>query len=117
MPLDTYPFSEKYGWVMDKYGLSWQVMHMEDIEMKQKITPTLMFVGQQCGKTEEAIRFYTSIFKDSKIGDILRYGEDAAPDKPGTIKQVAFTLENQDFAAMDSATNIILGLTRRFLLL
>lgn len=103
MPLDTYPFSEKYGWVIDKYGLSWQIMHMGDFEIKQKITPTLMFVGDQCGKAEEAIRFYTSVYKDSKIGDILRYGEDAAPDKPGTIQHVAFTLENQDFAAMDSA--------------
>ena len=103
MPLDTYPFSEKYGWVMDKYGLSWQVMYMGDFEIKQKITPTLMFVGDQCGYTEEAIQFYTSVFNDSKIGDILRYGEDAAPDKPGTIQHVAFSLENQDFAAMDSA--------------
>ena len=76
---------------------------MGDFEIKQKITPTLMFVGDQCGKAEEAIRFYTSVFNDSKIGDILRYGEDAAPDKPGTIQHVAFTLENQDFATMDSA--------------
>ncbi|MDF2891876.1 MAG: 3-demethylubiquinone-9 3-methyltransferase, partial [Clostridia bacterium] len=103
MPLDAYPFSEKYGWVIDKYGLSWQVMHMGNFEMKQKITPTLMFVGDQCGNAEEAIRFYTSTFNDSKIGDLLRYGEDAAPNKPGTIQHMAFTLVNQSFAAMDSA--------------
>lgn len=103
MPLGSYPFSEKYGWVMDKYGLSWQVMHMGDLEIKQKITPTLMFVGDQCGKAEEAIRFYTTLFKHSKVGDILRYGEGNAPDKPNTIQHVEFTLENQGFAAMDSA--------------
>ncbi|HYE09256.1 MAG TPA: VOC family protein [Patescibacteria group bacterium] len=103
MPLDSYPFSEKYGWVIDKYGLSWQVMHMGDFEMKQKITPTLMFVGDQCGNAEEAIRFYTSTFNDSKIGDIVRYGEDAAPNKPETIEHVTFTLESQSFSAMDSA--------------
>ena len=57
MPLDDYPHSEKYGWVMDKYGLSWQVMYMGDTIIKQKFTPTLMFVGGQCGKAEEAIRF------------------------------------------------------------
>ena len=62
MPLDAYPFSEKYGWVIDKYGLSWQVMYMGDFEIKQKITPTLMFVGDQCGNAEEAIRFYTPYF-------------------------------------------------------
>jgi predicted 3-demethylubiquinone-9 3-methyltransferase (glyoxalase superfamily) len=103
MPLDAYPFSKKYGWVMDKYGLSWQVMFMGDFEIKQKITPTLMFVGDQCGKTEEAIRFYAAVFKDSKIGDILRYGEEAAPDTAGTIQHAGFTLENQEFSAMDSA--------------
>ncbi len=102
MPLDTYPFSEKYGWVMDKYGLSWQVMYMGDSEIKQKITPTLMFVGDQCGNTEEAIQFYTAVFNNSKIEDILRYGEDGEPNKPGMIQHVEFTLENQHFAAMDS---------------
>ncbi|ODA39436.1 VOC family protein [Desulfosporosinus sp. BG] len=103
MGLDSYPFSEKYGWVMDKYGLSWQVMYMGDFEIKQKITPTLMFVGDQCGKAEEVIRFYTSLFKHSSVGHILRYGEDAAPDKANTIQHVDFVLENQTFAAMDSA--------------
>ncbi|MDO0825279.1 VOC family protein [Desulfosporosinus nitroreducens] len=103
MELDSYPFSEKYGWVMDKYGLSWQVMYMGDFEIKQKITPTLMFVGDQCGNAEDAIRFYTSLFKHSSVGHILRYGEDAAPDKANTIQHVDFVLENQTFAAMDSA--------------
>ena len=102
MPLDTYPFSEKYGWVMDKYGLSWQVMYMGNVEIKQKITPTLMFVGDQCGNAEEAIQLYTSLFKHSSVGNVLRYGEDAAPDKANTIKHVDFVLENQTFAAMDS---------------
>src|SRR5659263_356024 len=49
MELGEYPFSEKYGWTQDRYGLSWQVMFMGDRKMKQKITPTLMFVGEQCG--------------------------------------------------------------------
>ena len=103
MALDAYPFSEKYGWVIDKYGLSWQVMYMGDFEIKQKITPTLMFVGDQCGNAEDAIRFYTTVFEHSSIGHILRYGEDATPDKANTIQHVDFVLENQTFAAMDSA--------------
>jgi predicted 3-demethylubiquinone-9 3-methyltransferase (glyoxalase superfamily) len=103
MELDSYPFSKKYAWVMDKYGLSWQIMYTEDTQLKQKFTPTLMFVGEQCGKAEEAIRFYTSLFKDSKVDFILRYGEESLPDKPDTIQHAQFTLENQGFAAMDSA--------------
>jgi predicted 3-demethylubiquinone-9 3-methyltransferase (glyoxalase superfamily) len=103
MELGEYPFSEKYGWVQDRYGLSWQVMYMGDSNIKQKITPTLMFTGKQSGKAEEAINFYTSVFKDGQIGGILRYGKGEEPDKEGTVKHAEFTLEGQEFAAMDSA--------------
>src|SRR4051794_39777790 len=66
MPLDKYPFSDKYGWVQDKYGLSWQLILSP--AALQKIIPSLMFVGNVCGKAEEAINFYASIFKNSKVG-------------------------------------------------
>jgi predicted 3-demethylubiquinone-9 3-methyltransferase (glyoxalase superfamily) len=103
MPLDSYPFSEKYGWVEDRYGLSWQVMYIGNSKITQKITPTLMFTGAMCGKAEEAINIYTSVFRNAKVGDILRYGAGEEPDKEGTIKHAAFMLEGQEFAAMDSA--------------
>ncbi|MFN7991043.1 MAG: VOC family protein [Candidatus Micrarchaeia archaeon] len=47
--------------------------------------------------------FYASVFEDSKIGGILRYSKGEGPDKEGTVKHAAFNLENQGFAAMDSA--------------
>jgi predicted 3-demethylubiquinone-9 3-methyltransferase (glyoxalase superfamily) len=103
MELGEYPFSEKYGWTQDKYGLSWQVMFMGDRKITQKITPTLMFIGAVCGRAEEAIQFYTSVFRNAGIGGILRYEKGEEPDKEGTIKHAAFTLEGQEFAAMDSA--------------
>ena len=103
MELGKYPFSDKYGWVQDRYGLSWQLMFAGDREIKQKIIPTLMFVGKQCGKTEEAIKFYASVFRNAKVGDILRYGKGEEPDREGTVRHAAFTLEGQQFAAMDSA--------------
>jgi len=103
MELGEYPFSEKYGWVQDRYGLSWQVMFMGGNRIKQNITPTLMFIDRQCGKAEEAINFYARVFHDSRVADILRYSRGEEPDKEGTIKHVAFTLEGQEFAAMDSA--------------
>src|SRR5215470_11321287 len=68
MPLGSYPFSERYGWVEDRYGVSWQLMYAGDIEIKQRITPVLMFVGNVCGKTEEAINSYASVFKNSPTG-------------------------------------------------
>lgn len=103
MPLDSYPFSDRYGWTSDRFGLNWQVMLDTEGEIDQAIVPTLMFVGEVCGKAEEAIGHYTSIFPDSKVGHILRYGDDEGPDQPGTIKYVGFSLAGQDFAAMDSA--------------
>jgi len=103
MPLDAYPFSKRYGWLQDRYGLSWQVMHRGDHAITQKIVPTLMFVGEVCGKAEEAITFYSSVFHDTGVGDILRYGPGEEPDREGTVRHASFRLEGYEFAAMDSA--------------
>lgn len=103
MELGEFPFSERYGWIQDRYGLSWQLMFMGGYTITQNVTPTLMFVEKQWSKAEEAINFYISVFHNSKIGDILRYNKGEEPDKEGTIKHAAFALEGQDFAAMDSA--------------
>jgi len=103
LELGAYPFSEAYGWTQDKYGVSWQVMAMGDRPVEQRIIPTLMFVGKVCGKAAEAIQTYMSIFHDSKLDSVLRYGRDNAPDRENTIKHAGFTLEGQKFAAMDSA--------------
>lgn len=103
MPLDAYPFSEWYGWTQDRYGLSWQVMLARNGQVNQRITPMMMFVGKNCGKAEEAMRFYASVFGQSAVGDIMRHGKGEDPDKEGTVTYGGFTLEGKDFAAMDSA--------------
>jgi len=103
MELGAYPFSERYGWIQDKYGLSWQLMFLGDREFRQKIIPTLMFVGNVVGKAEEAINFYVSVFHNSKVGGIDRYGKGEDPDMEGTVRHASFALEGQEFAAMDSA--------------
>ncbi len=92
MELGKYPFSEKYGWCNDKYGLSWQVIFAGKSEIQQKITPILMFVGDVCGKTEEALNFYTSVFHNSKVDNIIRYGKGEEPDKEGAVKYAGFKL-------------------------
>lgn len=103
MELGEYPFSEWYGWTQDKYGLSWQVIVAGDSEIKQKITPVLLFVGDVCGKAEEAVSFYASVFHNSEVNVLSRYRKGEEPDKDGTIKYAHFTLEGQEFGAMDSA--------------
>jgi len=104
MPLQEYPFSKRYGWLQDKYGLSWQLILTDpEGEERPEIVPSLLFVGDKCGKAEEAINFYLSIFKDSKMGALLRYGKGAEPDKEGTVMFADFKLLDLWFAAMDSA--------------
>lgn len=103
MDLGTYPFSEKYGWLQDKYGLSWQIGFTAGRSVKQKITPTLMFVGGVCGKAEEAMKFYTTIFDDAQLGTLMRRGKGEESEREGTVRYASFTLDGQEFAAMDSA--------------
>jgi predicted 3-demethylubiquinone-9 3-methyltransferase (glyoxalase superfamily) len=62
----------------------------------QKITPFLWFDG----KAEEAMNFYVSIFKDSKVGKLRRYGE-AGPGPKGSVMSAEFQLEGQDFIALN----------------
>ena len=104
MPIDKYPFSERYGWIQDKFGLSWQlILTNPEGEPRPSIMPSLLFIDENHGRAEEAINFYVSVFKDSKKGDAYRYGPDQSPDKEGTIMFADFTLEKSWFAAMDSA--------------
>lgn len=106
MPLDTYPFSERYGWVQDKYGLSWQLILTDPTgEERPFIMPSFLFVGDVCGKAEEAVDFYISVFKNAKKGTVARYPAGSEPDKEGTVMFSDFIIENQWFAAMDSALN------------
>ena len=104
MPLDKYPFSERYGWIQDRYGLSWQLILTNPAgEVRPPIIPSLLFVGDVCGKAEEASDFYLSIFEESKRGALTRYPEGMEPDKEGTIMFTDFKLAGQWFTAMDSA--------------
>lgn len=102
MELGAYPFSERYGWVQDKFGLSWQIFHSSEANVRQKITPVIMFVGSVCGKAEEAVNFWTSVFSTAKIDSIQRYGKGEEPNKEGMLRYAAFSLRGQEFGAMDS---------------
>jgi predicted 3-demethylubiquinone-9 3-methyltransferase (glyoxalase superfamily) len=62
----------------------------------QKITPFLWFDG----KAEEAMNFYVSVFKNSKLGNVTRYGE-AGPGPKGTVMSATFQLDGQEFYALN----------------
>jgi len=62
----------------------------------QRITPFLWFDDQ----AEEAMNFYVSIFKNSKVGRVTRYGE-AGPGPKGSVMSATFQLEGQEFMALN----------------
>ena len=106
IPVDAYPFSERYGWTQDKYGLSWQLMLTRpEGDARPRIVPSMLFVGEAYGKAEEAVNFYISIFSakdaDSKIGTLMHYGPGQEPNKEGTVMFSDFTLLGTWLSAMD----------------
>lgn len=101
MPLEKYEWSDKYGWVQDKYGVNWQLAVGNVADVGQKFTPCFLFTGEQHGKAESAVKYYTSIFEGSSIEGILKYtAEDNEVE--GTVKHAQFTLGKNVFMAMDS---------------
>lgn len=98
MPLDRYPWSERYGWIQDRFGVTWQILVSPRTE---RLAPCLMYVGKQHGKAEEAMQFYSSQFDDSGVEAVARY-EEGEGDTPGMVKHAAFRLAGQPFIALDS---------------
>ena len=104
MPIGQYPFSERYGWIQDRFGLSWQlILANPEGDPVPTIMPSMLFVAENCGRAEEAVNFYLSVFKSSKPGSLIRRGAGQEPEKEGTIMFADFMLEDTWFAAMDSA--------------
>ncbi|OMP77566.1 VOC family protein [[Flexibacter] sp. ATCC 35208] len=101
MPLDTYPWSSKYAWVQDKFGISWQLYTGGKNDMNQKFCPTLMFTGPKAGKAEEAVHFYSNLFPENGIQGILKYSE--GEDNTNYVKHAQFKIKNFVTMAMDSS--------------
>ncbi len=109
MPFQAYDWSKKYGWLNDKYGVSWQIGVGES--GAETISPSLLFVGEQYGKAEEAVSLYSSLFEDSSLTHIMKNPETA------NVDYAQFTLAGQTFIAMDSAEKHEFGFNEAFSLL
>lgn len=103
MPLDAYDWSRRYGWLADRWGVSWQVSvgRRSDIG-GQGVAPALLFVGDQAGRAEAAIAHYTGVFPASRVEGVLRH-EGGGRERAGTVKHAQFQLGAETFMAMDSA--------------
>ncbi len=100
MPLNKYPWSEKFGWCADKFGVNWQLMLKH--ESSSKVMPHLLFTGNNAGKAHEAIQYYTSLFDQSKTIKIDTY-QKGDPDVVGYIKYAQFEINDLSFGVMDSS--------------
>lgn len=101
MPMGIYDWSDRYGWIQDRYGVSWQIMKEEIKNVGQYISPQLMFSGKQRGNAEEAMEFYMSVFDDSVFNGAGRYSaDDTGP--MGMIKHGQCRLMGQTLMFMDN---------------
>lgn len=103
MPLDSYDFSPRYGWVQDRFGVNWQlILTNADGEERPMIVPSLMFCGQAQNRAREAIGYYTDVF-GGRVGFIAPRPERQGPAPEGSVLFGDFDLLGQWFAAMDSS--------------
>ena len=99
MPLDKYDWSERYGWLQDRFGLTWQISLIGNTAIKQKIRPCMLFTSDHFGMAEEAIRFYTSVFDHSSTELLMHY--QAGAENAGKVLYSEFKLDHQNMIAMD----------------
>jgi predicted 3-demethylubiquinone-9 3-methyltransferase (glyoxalase superfamily) len=100
MPLGEYPWSPRYGWVKDRFGVSWQVIAGQRPKGAATIAPCLMFTGPRHGKAEAALRAYAGIFRDARVEAIERYAANEGPED--TVKHGRISIGGQTLIAMDS---------------
>ena len=98
MPIDKYPWSERYGWLQDRFGLTWQIS-LTGNDDTQNIKPSMLFTSNQFGKAEEALNFYTHVFDNSSIDMMIHYPKEDA--NAGKVMYSVFNLNKYDMIAMD----------------
>lgn len=99
MPIDTYPWSQRYGWLQDRFGITWQITVKATDEEKSSITPSLLFTGENFGKGEAAIHFYKTVFKNSSTQVLVHYPDGDA--NAGKLLFAAYQLNEQPMITMD----------------
>lgn len=99
MEIGTYTWSERYGWLEDKYGVSWQFNLQSNGAVGKKILPSFLFTQAQLGNAKKAIDFYTSIFENSQIIQEAPYPQGG--DFEGMLMYSSSMLNGFPIVAMD----------------
>lgn len=102
MPLDAYPWARLYGWVQDRWGVSWQLNLGPLAEVGARITPFLTFVGDQAGRARAALDLYARAFPDLVVAGVTDH-DGSGPDPAGTIMHAQVALRGGAMMLSDSA--------------
>lgn len=102
MELGEYPFSPRYAWVRDRFGMTWQLMLTDpDGDPRPFVIPSFMFGGTNHAHAEEATDAWIALFDNARRGALYRY-EEGGPLDAGTVMFTDFTLRGTWMAATDS---------------
>jgi predicted 3-demethylubiquinone-9 3-methyltransferase (glyoxalase superfamily) len=99
IPIDEYPWSKRYGWLKDRFGMTWQISWYGDERETYRIVPAMLFTGDLFGKAGEAIRLYSSIFEKSSTEMMVVYPE--GDPNAGKTMYSEFFLNQSLIIAMD----------------
>lgn len=112
MELGNYPFSPHYGWVSDRYGVSWQLMQVAaDAPPRPHIMPSFLFSGAVTNRAQEAIATWSALFSGSGPGVLAVRDQADGVAGAGSLMYGDFALAGQWFAAMDSPVEHAFGFT------
>lgn len=108
MPLDRYPFSDLYGWVQDKFGMSWQLIELDGLQegdeqvSAPKFIPSLLFGGAVQNKAKEAAEYYAAVFGDPASLSVMTFPEQTGPATAQSVMYADFELKGQMFSVAGS---------------
>ena len=102
MVIDKQPWSERYGWLQDKFGMTWQLSVINNAGDKPQTRPSMLFTGKIFGRAEEAVKFYTSVFDNSSIDMMMHYPQDDKANA-GKVMYSEFRINQYEMIAMDGA--------------
>lgn len=118
MPLGEYPFAQRYGWVEDRFGVSWQLMLTDPAgEPRPLIIPALMFDGTAQNRAAEAAAKYTRLFAETgvtggtAIGTQSPYGAETGKATPEALAFGEFRIGEQWFMGSDNGSGVDHGFT------
>ena len=111
MPLGEYPWGPLYGWLNDRFGVSWQLyLGARTDTGGQAVVPSFLFTRDRAGQAEAAMEHYTAVFPDSGVGGLLRH-DGTGHDPAGSVMHAQVTLLGEVFAFGDSAEAHAFGFT------